>query len=257
MVHMRNIRALLLCILCAATGCAGVTTSGASSLRTEREPMRHEVTRLAKPPAIDADWDKEPWAGIQPMFIDRYMGKKPTHIPTVQAKIAYDDEALYVIFRVVDQYVRAVAQKNQQEVCGDSCVEFFLTPGTDVSKGYFNIEVNCGGTMLCRHQVAPGKDKQALTQDECAGVQIAHSLPRIVDPEIVEPTTWTVEYRLPVALLEKYAAVTRPAPGVVWRANLYKCADLTSHPHWLTWAPIDWPEPNFHVPECFGVLEFR
>lgn len=219
--------------------------------------MRYEVTRLARPPAIDANWDKEPWAGIEPVLIGRYMGKKPAHIPEVQAKIAYDDEALYVIFRVKDRYVRAVAQKNQDEVCGDSCVEFFFTPGTDVSTGYFNFEANCGGTMLCRHQVEPQKGRRALTHDECAEVQIAHSLPRIVDPEIEEPTTWTVEYRLPVALLEKYAPVARPAPGVVWRANLYKCADLTSHPHWLTWAPVDRPEPDFHVPECFGVLEFQ
>jgi hypothetical protein len=47
-----------------------------------------------------------------------------------------------------------------------------------------------------------------------------------------------------------------PAPGVRWRANFYKCAEHNSHPHWLMWAPIDFPKPNFHLPEFFGTLEF-
>ena len=42
-----------------------------------------------------------------------------------------------------------------------------------------------------------------------------------------------------------------------WRANFYKCADRTSHPHCLTWAPVDFPVPNFHLPRSFGVLEFE
>lgn len=30
---------------------------------------------------------------------------------------------------------------------------------------------------------------------------------------------------------------------------------LSSHPHWLTWAPIDWPRLDFHRKELFGFLE--
>jgi hypothetical protein len=51
--------------------------------------------------------------------------------------------------------------------------------------------------------------------------------------------------------------VEKPGPGVTWRANFYKCADKTSHPHWLTWAPVNYPKPKFHLPEYFGRIEFE
>ncbi len=82
-------------------------------------------------------------------------------------------------------------------------------------------------------------------------------MPRIVDPEIEAPVTWTVAYRIPLALLEKYCRVISPAPEAAWRVNFYKCGDNTSHPHWLTWAPVDYPKPNFHRPQSFGTLQFQ
>ena len=51
--------------------------------------------------------------------------------------------------------------------------------------------------------------------------------------------------------------VEKPGTGVSWRANFYKCADKTSHPHWLTWAEIDYPNPKFHLPDFFGRLDFE
>ena len=36
------------------------------------------------------------------------------------------------------------------------------------------------------------------------------------------------------------------------RCNFYKCGDNCAIPHYLSWAPIDTPAPNFHCPEFFG-----
>jgi hypothetical protein len=225
---------------------------------TDKTPRTYAVHRLDKPMVIDADWDKPAWKDVKPLELTYYMGDRPEHFPKTQAKVLYDDQAVYVIFRVEDQYVRAVAQKHQDGVCRDSCAEFFFAPGTDVAKGYFNIEMNCGGIMLLNFQVVPRQNQIPLTADELAKVQIAHSLPKIVEPEVGDPTTWTIEYRFPLELLEKYYPGAKiPAPGVTWRANFFKCADKTSHPHWLTWSYVDRPRPDFHVPACFGTLEFK
>lgn len=234
-----------------AMGCSG--TDSGKGLN-----MRYEVQRLEGPITIDADWDKPAWKKIEPLTLKLHMGDKPEHFPKVQAKLAYDDAAIYVIFRVEDQYVRAVAQKHQDAVCRDSCVEFFFAPGDDVASGYFNLEMNCGGTMLLHDQVTPRKGMQPLSPEDVAKIEVAHSLPRIIDPEIAEPTTWTVEYRLPLEILDDYRPkYTAPAPGVTWRANFFKCADATSHPHWLTWSKVERPRPDFHVPEFFGTLVFQ
>ncbi|MBF0230732.1 MAG: hypothetical protein HQK63_14285 [Desulfamplus sp.] len=63
--------------------------------------------------------------------------------------------------------------------------------------------------------------------------------------------------RYSISLLRRYCKVIIPALNVEWRANFYKCADKTSHPHWLTWSPVDFPKPNFHIHESFGILKFE
>ena len=217
---------------------------------------RYQVPARTRKTSLDAQWDKSPWREIPALHINQYSGARPAHFPVVQARLAYDADSLYAIFRVSDRYVRAVAENYQDQVSEDSCVEFFFTPGQDIRQGYFNLEVNCGGTALFYHQKGRKLDDRPVSAADFKGVQIAHTLPKIINPEIAEATTWMVEYRLPFAILSGYAQVQMPAPGVKWRANLYKCADHSSHPHWLSWSPVDTPQPDFHRPEFFGELVF-
>ena len=218
---------------------------------------KYKVQKLKGPPKIDAVWDKMPWREIEPITIDNYMGDKPEHIPFTQVKMAYDNLAIYIIFRVEDQYIKAVNKKNQGPVCRDSCVEFFFSPEKNSKNGYLNLEMNCGGVMLFHFQETPSSEKTVLTENDLQQIETAHTLPRIIENEITEKTTWCVEYRIPFSMLKKYMTFDTPKANTIWRANFYKCADRTSHPHWLTWAPVDYSRPNFHLPQYFGVLEFQ
>lgn len=218
---------------------------------------KYKLARASESPKLEGDWDGQIWDNVEAIDIKHYMGDEPEHKPRTQARLLYDDDFIYVIFRVEDKYVRAVARNYHDSVYQDSCVEFFFSPGEDTSIGYFNIETNCGGTMLFHYQSVPGA-KVPVSESDCDKVNIFHSEPKIVEPEKKQPTVWLVEYRVPIDVLEKYcSSVTRPRPGICWRANFYKCADKTSHPHWLTWSVIDNPQPNFHLPQFFGTLEFR
>lgn len=219
------------------------------------EPLDYHVTRLLEPIEIDGDWNK--WQDVAHVVINQHMGDVPDHRPRVQAKLAWDEDALYIIYQVEDCYVRAVAENYQDSVCKDSCVEFFFTPGTDLGLSYFNVEVNCGGTMLFWWHPEDG-DAVPVSDADCDQIQVGHTLPKIVDPEIEVPTTWCLEYRLPFSVVQNYCPeATQPKQGVVWKANLYKCGDDTSHPHWLTWSYVDHPTPRFHMPEFFGHLMFE
>jgi hypothetical protein len=86
-------------------------------------------------------------------------------------------------------------------------------------------------------------------------VEIRSSLPRRVEPEVAEPLTWQLAFWIPRGVLERYVGGLGPLAGQVWRANAYKCGDLTSHPHWASWAPLD--GRNFHLPHCFGSLRLE
>lgn len=222
-----------------------------------KQNYTYKVKKLETEMVIDANWDKPQWADVEALEIKNFMGDKPEHFPIAQAKLMYDDENIYVIFKVDDNYIKAVAKEYHDAVWQDSCVEFFFVPSGDLADGYFNLETNCGANFLFCHQHVVGQDTIKVATEDCDKVEIKSTLPRFIEEEITEPTTWTLEYRLPLSILEKYAPVGQPAPGVKWRANFFKCGDETSHPHWLTWSFIDYPTPRFHMPEFFGVLEFE
>ena len=213
------------------------------------------------PATLDfTSWTAPCWTAADEAHIAICRPESSAHHPDVRCRLLYDDHAIHGMFRVADRYVRAVQQHDNDPVCTDSCVEFFFQP---FGRGpYFNLEMNCGGTILCfyisDHTRTPQGFAHSVTlpPDELQMVRRYPSLPSIVDPEITEPLTWTLGFSLPFAMLEKYCGPINPAqlPGSAWRGNFYKCADKTSHPHWLTWQPIN--ALNFHLPECFGTLRF-
>ena len=87
-------------------------------------------------------------------------------------------------------------------------------------------------------------------------MQIHHTMPGIVEPEVEEDADWVLEYFVPFALLEAFVGPLGPAAGQTWRANFYKCADQCSHPHWASWAPLH-GEVSFHVPQYFAPIRFE
>ena len=217
--------------------------------------MHYKIQQRLACPSETSGWDSPPWQDVSPERLRHHMGERPEHFPKTEVKMAYDAASVFVIFRVEDRYVRAVATGHQQSVCRDSCVEFFFTPGPDISRGYFNLEMNCGGRILCHFHPRPERGTVIeLPEVLCRRIECRHSLPRQVSPEITEPVTWTIACRIPLDILDGYLQPARPAPRVIWRGNFYKCADATSHPHWLTWAPVEAPRPDFHLPRFFGTL---
>jgi hypothetical protein len=240
---------------------ASVVEIGNNVDTIERPPSIYKVFKLNKTMPIDANWNKAEWRKIKSIKINNYMGKLPAFKPQVEAKMMYDYENVYVIFRVKDRFVHSLVQEYNGNVSGDAAVEFFFAPDTHFPLRYFNLEVNAGGTPLMFYIMAPPPYPKAkyikLDSVDIKQIEIAHSLPKIIDPEITNRVTWTLEYRIPLSMLEKFSNVTRPELGVVWKANFYKTASLSSNPHWITWVVVDSPKPNFHLPKFFGTLKFQ
>ncbi len=216
----------------------------------------YEVQRLSGPMKINATWSKKEWNRINSLEINNKMGKSPIFFPEVKSKMLYDNENLYLIFHVNDRYVRCLTNVMNGPVWEDSCIEFFFSPDNRFPERYFNLEINCGGTPLMHYNLVPGKNAVNVDISDLQLIEIAHTLPQIVDQEIQEPVEWTVEYRIPLGVLRKYSDVSVPASGMEWRANFYKIAENNSNPHFLTWTHVDNPKPDFHLPRFFGKLKF-
>jgi hypothetical protein len=217
----------------------------------------YTVSALHKKMSIDGRWDKPEWNQVPALTIENRMGDEPRFRPLTEAKVRYDDAHVYVIFRVRDRYVKSTVTNFNGNVSGDSCVEFFFAPNSNEPLQYFNLEVNAGGTPLLFFIAKPWEKFVKLPDSAIGQIEIAHSLPAVVDPEITDDVTWTIEYRIPLAMLKAFTSVTMPAKGVTWRANFYKTGSETSNPHFYTWSPVSNPVPNFHLPEYFGKITFN
>ena len=219
--------------------------------------MRYTVRSARLRPALRGDWDGPAWGQADVLELASFRPEGSAHRPVTSAKLLYDDAGAFGIFRVEDRYVRCVHTGYNDPVYKDSCVEFFVRPKED--RGYFNFEFNCGGAFLCSYITDPArvpggfKEFVLIPEEDGKRIDVYHSMPRVIEPEVAEPTVWLLEFFIPFSLLEKY---TGPIDtGREWRANFYKCGDETSHPHWASWSPVD--ELNFHLPRCFGTLGFK
>jgi hypothetical protein len=243
--------------------CSMVLTSEAQQLKDSTmvdritEKSVYQVNRMEGEILIDGVWDKPIWKNVPAVEITHYMGNKPSFLPSTFAKLMYDEENIYGIFLVKDKFVHCLVQETNGHVSGDSCVEFFFSPDESKPLFYFNLEINCGGIPLMQYVTVPRKEYVFIDESQISKVEIAHSLPQKVFPEIVEDITWTIEFKLPFEILEQYAGISHPKSGVKWKANFYKTASTTGNPHYLTWSHVDQPKPDFHLPQYFGTLVFK
>lgn len=220
--------------------------------------MEYLIELISGAPHPDADWADAFWRGTKILEVANFYPESSDHHPEVRCRLGYDAAGIYGRFIVVDRYVRSVATRFQDQVCHDSCVEFFVEPAG--GRGYVNFEINCGGTLLAYHitdhRRRPGGFEAfaPLTVEQGARVKLYPTLPQVNDPEIAEPTVWQMGFFIPFAVLQEATGCPAPQSGTVWRANFFKCGDRTSHPHWASWSPLH--PLNFHQPEFFGDIRF-
>jgi hypothetical protein len=218
----------------------------------------YRLERASAALPMNAAWDDPAWAGAHIAQITHFRPESSGHRPFTSVRLSYDSTGIHGIFKVQDQYVRCTRPNYFDEVWKDSCVEFFVEPKP--GEGYFNFEFNCGGAFLCCHitnpERGPGGFKQfaKLPSEIGKTVQVHSSLPRLIEKEIFEPTVWTLQFYIPLKVLEHFVGPLGNLAGQIWRGNFFKCAEEVSHPHWASWLPVD--EFNFHLPRCFGTLRF-
>ena len=168
------------------------------------------------------------------------------YAPSVNFHIAHSDKAIAIMFQVTEDHIKAVSMENNGPVWEDSCVEFFAKMADN--QRYVNIEMNCAGTILVGKRLSKA-DAKHLTEAEIATIRRITSLPhQQIDSRGENQSWWAIE----VIPYEIFGFDKKPES---LRANLYKCGDKCDQPHFLSWSPIDLPNPDFHCPAFFGTIE--
>lgn len=174
-------------------------------------------------------------------------GKKFPYHPLTIVSAAHNGKYLFIEFFVRCNYLKAEYYTNNSPVAGDSCVEFFVSPTCD--NHYWNFEFNCIGTINASHR-SERNNPTRLTDEELAGILRYASCGTRPFAEVEGLFTWNVVVAIPLSLI----GVEYKGVPIEMNANFNKCASGTSQPHFISWSPIQTPEPDFHRPECFGKI---
>ncbi|MCM1317618.1 MAG: carbohydrate-binding family 9-like protein [Bacteroides sp.] len=165
--------------------------------------------------------------------------------PLTTFTCAHSGRYIYIDFFVRCNYLRAENYQPQSPVSEDSCVEFFVEPRGDGH--YWNFEFNCIGAINASHRTERHNPTR-LTPEQLAQIRVYPSCGTRPFKELEGIFTWNILVVIPLSLI----GVEYKGEPLQMRANFYKCASATSLPHYLSWAPIDTPAPDFHRPEFFA-----
>ena len=196
---------------------------------------------------ISARLDKlYPRFSINTVNWDDYKNK-----PEVRFIMAYSNTEIFIKYYVKEKSVKAEKSRDNEMVCEDSCVEFFVAPSQDGL--YYNFEFNSIGTCYLgrghgREDSGP-MDKRIVEK-----VRRLSSLGHLPFGERKGEIEWELTIAIPVKLIFKDN--TDSIKGRKVKANFYKCGDKLSEPHYLTWNKVMTEKPDYHRPEYFGEVIF-
>lgn len=174
------------------------------------------------------------------------------YAPQVSFRMFHTGEWLMVRFDVAEQYTMARVTHDNGRSWTDSCVELFLSPD---GHEYYNFETTCVGRLLLawhrsRHEAQQAPDEVVRSVVRRTSLPFGETF-----DERVGDNRWSLTLAIPPRALFRHDI--GDWSGRTMRANLYKCGDELSHPHFLSWQPIGTPKPDFHRPEFFGEIHFE
>ena len=212
--------------------------------------------------AVDGDVNKPQWQSAQDIRIDQLFeeGSEGRRSPTT-AKAVYNDEALFLLFVSKDDHIVARQTEANSQVCKDDCVEFFAVPRPGESNDYFNLEINCVGTVLLHwgHECKTWdevRERLAASVEQIGRLEIYHSVPGPTKQAQPSDKQWVIECKVPFEMLKEFAGIEQPGSGTVWRGNFYRCGDLVGEAG-VTWQRLDKAGLGFHQPSGFTPITFE
>ncbi len=184
------------------------------------------------------------WEEIERVELHHQKWLAPCEIEAA-AQLCHDGENLYVRMEAKESTIRATLTEPLDQVCNDSCLEFFLAPDAGDAR-YFNFEWN----KLCNAYVGFGAERATRVR------QILKRPDEVFRPASEEiPGGWAITYRIPVSFIRVYM----PQFTLEGEAacNFYKCGDETEIPHYLAWSDLTSEKPDYHRRWDFGKLIFE
>ena len=140
------------------------------------------------------------WSTVPAVQMDYLLNTDPLPI-SAQAQVCYDDTALYIRLSAVEEHIRAELTGLLDEICDDSCLEFFFCPMAG-DKRYFNIECNLNGCLFLGF--GPNVDEL---------VRLIPEVPSIVPQARRIEGGWETVYTIPYRFIRMFCPEFAPTSG--------------------------------------------
>lgn len=284
---MKNV--LLFCAVALAATAASAADTGAKFPCATNAVAQYVAARTAGPIVVDGKLDEASWrnAMFSPRFVDILTGAPVIH--DTRVAVLWDDDYLYVAYRVQEPFVHAKFTNHNDFIYQDNDVECFIA-GPD---SYYEFEINAYNTcyeVYFAWQDAlessglsklPEFEKSKLVPFNGVGFtqhprggrlgNFNLALPGLKKGTFIDGTVnddtdrdrgWTVELAFPWKSLKWLATDGRSLPprhGDVWRMdfsrfNTYKEAPPAKDSGgWFLTPHGIW---DSHIPECFANVTF-
>jgi hypothetical protein len=183
-----------------------------------------------------ADWER-----AQPVtFWSDWQGKNEDPQRETEARFLWSRKNLFIRFRCRyrEIYVYEGGNIRRDRLWLRDVAELFIRPGNEAPRHYREFEISPNGDWLDL-DISPGK-KTHLFCDLKSRV--------IID---ADRCLWNAELAIPLGCLAPSFD-----PGEIWRLNLFRIEGAEPNRFYSAWRPTHTPQPNFHVPEQFGTLQF-
>jgi hypothetical protein len=196
---------------------------------------------------LTADPDSKAWKGVHGVFADR--GPHGEAIPGHRTEIRsrWTDGNLYFLFicpyETLNLKPDPVTDAETNHLWDWDVAEVFIGSDFQHIRRYKEFEVSPQGEW-----VDLDIDRDFVQTDGGVGWNSGFASTARIDRD---RKIWYAEMRIPFAAIDK----RRPAEGLEYRINLYRCQGAKPDRKLIAWQPTG--KATFHVPEAFGRMKLE
>jgi len=176
-------------------------------------------------------------------FACDWQGENADLTRETEVRVLWNNDFLYLRFlcryRTLMVFADSDANGRRDQLWDRDVAEVFLQTDASQLRRYWEFEVSPNGMWIDLEISMDGKRdpesgmKSQVTVNEGGKI-------------------WTAELALPMGVL-----TADFHPSQEWRVNFFRVEGATEPRFYSSWRPTYTPQPNFHVPEAFGILRFQ
>ena len=183
------------------------------------------------------------WDSVESVTLQHMPWLAPNDV-SAKAQLCHNGQTLFLRMEARETDILARLTGPLDQICNDSCLEFFFAPMEDDAR-YLNFEVNPLGNVY----LGFGAERSTRVR------QIVKNPPPFKVETFRTEDGWGYTLEIPLSFIRLYFPTAEFAGKSA--CNFYKCGDETAVPHYLAWNPLTSEKPDYHRRWDFGEIEFE